>query len=197
MTSAGHLLRWIALGLLTVLAGCAGIEIDATGPTASTVEALRSVPLAPARVTTFRLAPGKDAAMDTALGGLRGAGLAPAKGTWSRLLQDTLVAELTAAGLYDPTADSIIDGQLTDSQVDAAISTGTARLGAQFTVTRAGRVVFDKRLVVDDSWPSSFVGAVAVPEAMNRYGALYKKLVAQLVRDPDFQQALSSRRSMP
>jgi hypothetical protein len=174
-----------------VLAGCANVKVDATGATAGTVEKLRAANLGPAQAGTFKLAPGKDASMDTSLSGLRGNSMSPAKGTWSQLLKDTLVVELTAAGLFDPASRVVIEGQLTDSKVDAAIGTGTGRLAARFLVNRDGRPVFDKELAVDARWESSFVGAVAVPAAINQYSALYKSLVAKLVDDPDFRRALA------
>lgn len=181
----------LPFALALVLAGCASVQLDTTGPTATTVEALRAANLVPAGVGVFQLAPGKDPALDTTLQGLRGSSMAPAKGRWSQLLKDTLVAELSAAGLYNPASAWVIEGQLTDSRVDAAISKGTGRLAAQFTVKRGGQVVFDKPLAIDAQWESSFVGAVAVPEAMNQYGAMYKQLVAKLVADPDFRRALA------
>jgi hypothetical protein len=184
-------LRLAPLLATLVLAGCANVKLDATGATPATVEKLRGAKLAPAQVGTFRLAPGKDPAMDTSLGGLRGNSLAPAKGSWSQLLKDTVVAELTAAGLYDPASSVVIEGLLTDSKVDAAIGTGTGRLAARFVVKNAGRVAYDKELAVDAQWESSFMGAVAIPTAMNQYGALYKALVARLVDDPDFRRALT------
>jgi len=179
--------------LLTVLAvtGCATIKLDVPGATANTVEKLRAANLSPTQVGSFKIAPGKDASMDTSLGGLRSGSLAPAHGGWSQFLKDTLVTELTAAGLYDPASRFVIEGQLTDSRVDAAIGTGTARLAARFIVTNNGYAAYDKELTVDASWPSSFAGAVAIPEAMNQYGALYKKLAASLFDDPDFQSALA------
>ncbi|MGE0099879.1 MAG: hypothetical protein AB7S86_16170 [Hydrogenophaga sp.] len=184
-------LRLAPVLAMLVLAGCANVKLDATGATPATVEKLRSAQLAPAQAGSFRLAPGKDPAMDTSLSGLRGNSLAPAKGSWSQLLKDTVVAELTAAGLYDPASSLVIEGQLTDSKVDAAIGTGTGRLAARFTVKKAGKVAYDKELAVDAQWESSFVGAVAIPAAMNQYGALYKALVAQLVDDPEFRRALT------
>ncbi|HTP94982.1 MAG TPA: hypothetical protein VMK05_03985, partial [Burkholderiales bacterium] len=79
----------------------------------------------------------------------------------------------------------------TDSKVDAAIGTGTARLAARFTVRNGGRLVYDKEIAADASWESSFLGAVALPAAINQYGALYKTLVAKLIDDPDFRRALA------
>ena len=129
--------------------------------------------------------------MDTTLSGLRGSTLAPAKGSWSQLLKDTLVTELTASGLYNAASSSIVEGQLTDSRVDAAIGTGTGRLAARFTVTNGGRVAYEKEVAAEATWESSFMGAVAIPTAMNQYGALYKALVAKLIDDPDFRRALA------
>lgn len=183
--------RIAAAAAALALVGCANVKLDATGATPATVEKLRGANLAPAQAGGFRLAPGKDAAMDTRLDGLRGNTLSPAKGSWSQLLKDTLVAELTAAGLYDTASPRVIEGELTDSKVDAAIGTGTGRLAARFKVISGGKPVFDKELAVDASWESSFMGAVAIPAAMNQYGALYKALVAKLVDDPDFRRALA------
>lgn len=190
MTNA-LMIRLLPLLPALLLAACANVQLGASGATPATVERLRAAQLAPAQVGVFRLAPGKEASMDTTLPGLRGNTLSPAKGSWSQLLKDTLVVELTAAGLYDPASRFVIEGQLTDSRIDAAIGTGTGRLSARFTVANQGRVVYDKDLAVDARWDSSFVGAIAIPEAMNQYGALHKALVAKLVDDPDFRRALA------
>lgn len=184
-------IRWLPLLLVLFAAGCANVQLAATSATPATVERLRAAQLAPAQVGVFRLAAGKEASMDTSLSGLRGNALMPAKGSWSQLLKDTLVIELTAAGLYNPASSIVVEGQLTESQVDAAIATGTGRLAARFTVSNRGSVVFNKELAVDARWESSFLGPVAIPEAMNQYGALYKALVAKLVDDPDFRRALA------
>lgn len=185
------LFRYLPLSFVLVAAGCANVQLSATGATPATVERLRAAQLAPAQVGAFRLAPGRPESMDNALPGLRGNTLSPAKGSWSQHLKDTLVVELTAAGLYDPTAGVVIEGQLTDSQVDAAIGTGTGRLAARFTVAKHGRNIYDKEVVADARWESSFIAAVAIPEAMNQYGTFYKTLVSKLVDDPDFRRALA------
>ncbi|MBK8400156.1 MAG: hypothetical protein IPL29_03550 [Propionivibrio sp.] len=75
--------------------------------------------------------------------------------------------------------------------MDAAIGTGTARLGANFTVDKAGQRLFEKTLSVDSRWDSSFVGAIAIPEAMNQYTALYKELAGKLFDDRDFRSILA------
>ncbi|HTP94199.1 MAG TPA: hypothetical protein VMK05_00005, partial [Burkholderiales bacterium] len=97
-------IRFAPLAIALAVTGCASVKLDVTGATPTTVEKLRAANLAPAQAGSFSLAPGKDPAMDTTLGGLRGSTLAPAKGSWSQLLKDTLIVELTSAGLYNPTS---------------------------------------------------------------------------------------------
>ncbi len=179
------------LGAALLAGGCANVKLDATGATPGTVDKLRAANLAPAQVGSFKLAAGKDPSMDTSLPGLRGNSLAPAKGSFAQLLKDTLIAELSAAGLYDAVSKKVIEGHLTDSMVDASIGIGKGRLAARFTVSNGSTQVFDKEVAVQSSWESSFVGGIAVPEAMNQYGALYKALIAKLVDDPDFRKALA------
>jgi hypothetical protein len=184
-------LRSILLAVTLAVTGCANVKLDATSATPVIVEKLRAANIAPAQVGTFKLAQGKAPAMDTSLSGLRGNTLLPAKGSWSQLLKDTLVTELSAAGLYNTASGSVIEGQLTDSRVDAAIGTGAGRLAARFTVTNAGSLAYDKEVAAEANWESSFMGGVAIPTAINQYGALYKALVTKLVDDPDFRRALA------
>lgn len=177
--------------LAALLVGCAAVKMPPPTASAATVEKLRAANLAPANVGTFALAAGKPAEMDRSVGGLRGSSIAAASGSFSQQLKDELVATLKASGLYDDKAPIVIEGRLTDSKVDAAISTGTARLAAQFSVTRAGQKVYDKEVAVDATWESSFVGAIAIPAAINQYSALYKALVDKLLADAQFRAALS------
>jgi hypothetical protein len=155
-------------------------------------QALRAANLAPTNVGTFKLASGRPPLMDVELsGGLRGGNIAAPSGSYAQHLKEALRAELQSAGLLDPKSKYVIEGQLSDSKVDAAIGTGTARLAARFQVIREGQVLFDKELTVEDSWDSSFIGAVAIPLAIERYSATYRTLVAKLLSDSDFRRALA------
>jgi hypothetical protein len=180
----------VVLGALSLLgAGCANVQLAATQPTPATLERLRGSPLAPMRVGRFALAAGLPADLDRRLPGLRGSTLTADKGSFAQLLRDTLIVELTAAGLHDVASRTVVEGELLDSHVDAAIDTGTGRLSARFVVRRDDSIVFDKPLTVQARWASSFMGPVAVPEAMNQYHGLYKALVGKLVDDTDFRRA--------
>lgn len=183
--------RWAALLLLIGLAACTTVLPPPTAGGESS-QALRAANLVPANAGTFKLAAGLPPTMDKELtGGLRGGNIAAPSGSYAQHLKETLKAELQSAGLLDLQSTSVIDGQLTDSRIDAAIGTGTARLAARFQVVRQGRTVFDKELVAEDSWDSSFVGAVAIPRAIEHYGAIYRLLVGKLLNDSDFRQALA------
>jgi len=172
----------VALVGLSVF-GCVSLQMPPPSSSAETAEKLRAANLAPAKTGSFLVAQGTNPDLDSKLGGLRGSSL-------TQHLKEQIIADLKAAGLYDPNSGIVIDAQLTDSMVDAAIGTGVARLAARFTVTRAGKREYDKQLAVDAKWESSFVGAVAIPMAMNQYGALYKSLTAKLFDDADFRKAL-------
>jgi len=172
--------------------GCATVKMPVpASANADNVTALHNAGLVPAKAAAFTLAPGKPAAMDKTLDGLRGSSVEPENGSFAKTLREQLVVDLKAAGLYDDASNAVISGQLTDSMVDAAIGTGTGRLGAHFTVTRDGMSVYDKTLVVDAKWESSFMGAIALPTAIQQYGALYRTLAGKLFADPDFQKALA------
>ncbi len=178
--------------VLAFLAGCASVKMPAPTPSAANAQKLRATKLVPSQLGTFTLAAGKPATMDTTLGGLRGSTLSPTNGSFAGQLRDELAAELSAAGLLDPKSRIVIEGQLTDSMVDAAIGTGKGRLAAKIQIKRDGQTLFDKEIVAEATWESSFVGAVALPAAINQYGALYKTLVGKLFDDPDFKRALAA-----
>jgi hypothetical protein len=196
LTIHSNLSRAVRLAAVAIvgvsLFGCATVKMpEPTTASADNVGTLHNVALVPAKTGAFTLAAGKPAAMDTTLDGLRGSSVEPADGSFAKTLREQLVVDLKAAGLYDEASNAVISGQLTDSMVDAAIGTGAGRLGAHFTVARGGKTVYDKTLVVDAKWDSSFVGAIALPAAINQYTALYKTLAGKLFADPDFQKALA------
>jgi hypothetical protein len=176
--------------MLVGLVGCAAVKMPPANAAAGTVESLRGAALAPAGTGSFTLASGRPAEMDRSLGGLRGSSVSPASGSFAQQLKEQLITDLRAAGLYDEASKVVIEGQLTDSRVDAAIGTGTGRLAARFLVKRAGATVYDKELAVEEQWESSFVGAVALPAAVNHYTAFYPALTRKLADDPDFRNAL-------
>ncbi|MFN3668099.1 MAG: hypothetical protein ACK4VY_02225 [Brevundimonas sp.] len=111
-------------------------------------------------------------------------------GAYSTYLQEALETELRNAGRLDAAARLRLSGTLTANQLDATgFSIGQASVGARFVLTRDGQVVYDKVHTVDHQWESSFLGAVAIPAAMQGYAATVQKLTHELFSDPAFQAA--------
>lgn len=184
--------RWTLLGLaFAAFTGCASVKLPAPSAGADNVQKLRAANLAPAGAGDFKPAAALPAAKDASQGGLRGSSVSAESGSFARYLRDTLVADLSAAGLYDERSLVRIEGELTETELDAAIGTGTGSLGARFKVMRGGKIVYDKTLRVSESWESSFVGAVALPLAINKYSAFYRALVGKLVDDAEFRAAMA------
>lgn len=183
--------RLFAIACVLFTTGCAQITMGSPKPTMENTQALRSSPLAPAQVGAFTVDAGKPAAMDRSHS-LRGANSvqSPIQGSFAQYLRESLVVELDAAGLLRPTAETVITGTLLNSTVDPAMGTGTAALQARFVVTRNGQQRYAKELSANAQWESSFMGAVAIPLAAANYEGVYRKLVGQLVNDPDFRRAL-------
>jgi hypothetical protein len=188
--------RFLTLGaglaLALQLTGCASINMSQPKPTLATTAALRGAALAPATVGKFQLDSSRSASDDKGIS-LRGGNsvASPIEGSFTQYLRESVRVELEAAGLYDAASQNVITGTLTQSEADAAIGTGKAKLGARFVVTRNGEVKYDNQLAVDDSWESSFVGATAIPLAASHYEGLYRQLAAKLLNDQAFRSALA------
>lgn len=192
MTSTSRMIKLFTLILMFIsMVGCASVKMSPPSASADTLHKLRAANLASSSVGEFGLAPGLKPGLDKSLGGLRGMSLQSANESFSQQLKDTVIVELKAAGLYDEKSELQIEAQLLENQVNAAITTGSAKLAANFTVDKAGKRLFEKSFSVDSQWDSSFIGDIAVPEAINRYSSLYRQLVAKLFDDKDFQITLA------
>ena len=171
-----------------LLAGCAEPALPPPQASLDNIQALRAGDIAPIKVGPFRPAPGPPTEMDKSIIVRAGTQAAP-EGSFAAYLADTLAAELKGAGRLDPNAHLVIAGVITDTHVDSAMPTATARLAAQFTLTRSGQTLFEKTLSVESDWNSDFAGAVAIPDAFNHYSGLFAQLAAKLFADPEFKAA--------
>lgn len=180
----------VAMPVLLAAPGCATVEMGTPIPATEHLLTLRTVRLAPMAVGQFVPAPGLSPATDEAIR-IRGALLKPAGGSLAGHLKGVLTVQLKAAGWLDPASRAVVSGELLRSEVDTAMGTATASLGARFTVKRAGTPVYLAEWRVDDQWEGAFLGAVAIPTAMAHYEALYGKLVGKLLDDPAFRRAMA------
>ena len=174
--------------LCAVAAGCA-TQLPAPAPTFDNIEQLRTTGIAPLSLGEFGPGPSLPSGRDRSVSFRAESLNPPSGGTFSSYLRETISAELTAAGKLDPSAHRVLSGQLVRSEVSTLGSESRGALGARFQLTRDGATVFDKEIVVEDTWPSSYFGAVAIPDAENHYSALYPKLFAALLADAEFRAA--------
>ena len=183
------------IGLLLAayaLAGCASGPIGAHQPSLASIHALRQSGMAPAAVGEFSPAAALPPARDKSVS-VRGSSLRSPSGSFAVYLRDALIADLRAAGKYEPAAPTVITGELIRNELAAGgVSTANSALGARFAVTRAGATLYDKAIDVTHEWSSSFVGAIAIPEAINQYTQMYTRLLQKLFADPEFEAAVAA-----
>lgn len=182
--------RLIVVFIAGLSAGCAQ-SLGAHQVSLDAVQVLRGGGIPAMRVGTFALAPGRSASMDKGVI-IRSVNLtSPDGGSFANYLGKALETDLRAAGKYDESSVLVVQGLLTDSDVNAGIVTGDGVLGARFSLLRSGNPIFEKEITVRSKWDSSYLGPVAIPAAVNQYSALYDKLVLQLLTDDDFKRAVA------
>ncbi|MES1156384.1 MAG: hypothetical protein ABUL73_01275 [Alphaproteobacteria bacterium] len=177
-----------AIAFLCVVSGCA-TQLPAPTSTFDNIQQTRASNIAPLSLGAFGAGPSLPAGREHGLSFRADTLHPPTGGTFSGYLRETIAAELTAAGKLDPNSQHVLSGQLTRSEASTFGSQSRGELGARFQLTNGGTVVFNKEIVVDDTWPSAFMGATAIPDAENHYSGLYPKLFAALLADAEFRAA--------
>jgi hypothetical protein len=175
------------------LTGCASQPLGAHQSSLSTVELVRKAPVASVSVGEFKpaaeLPAGRDKSVSVRLSTIS----SPTGDSFAAYLRESLITELRTAGKYDDGASTRISGQLTHNELNAAgASTGNSKVAARFAVSRGGKVVYDKLITAQHEWSSSFIGAIAIPEAINQYTHMYTRLIEQLFGDEEFATALAA-----
>lgn len=179
----------LAAVLATTL--CSGCAMLAPRYNASleNVQKLKDSGMQPAKVGNFTSTPDKGNANPISI---RGNSLnSPYEGSYAKYLAQALQQELSLAGKLAPDAQTEISGALQKNDVNVP-PTGSASgdLAARFVVTRGGQTRYDQVKSIHDEWDSSFVGAIAIPRAQERYPTLVQKLLAGLFADPAFLEAV-------
>lgn len=122
---------------------------------------------------------------------IRGSSLnSPYNASYADYLGEALKQELLMANRMAAASDVEIGGELLKNDIDASgFSVGKGNMSARFTVKKAGMVRYDQVKTVQSEWESSFVGAVAIPKAVQEYSNMVGKLLAQLYSDSAFVEA--------
>lgn len=180
-------LRIVLSASLASLVACVSVPAPSYQPSIDSTERLMRH-RASVRVGEFDAAPGVSDARLSVRGSAMTAG---GDGRYSSYLRDALATELRSAGRFDPSGATVVSGTLLRNELNGGGSrTGNARLGARFVVRRGDTVVYDRNLEAEHRWDSSFIGAIAIPTAMDNYATGVQKLLQVLFLDPDFERAL-------
>jgi hypothetical protein len=180
------------LALSALLTGCAGVAPNYS-PSLDNVEALKkSGATQPVKTGSFGVTPGMKGAQTLSM---RGSTLSsPVGNNYADYLAQALQEELKLAKLYNPESGIEISGTLITNNVDAGgISTNSGQIEARFVVSSMGKELFNKVKRIERTWESSFVGSVAIPRAASNYNVMVQSLIASLVADPDFVNAIKTQ----
>lgn len=183
--------RLVAAGVMALglwVCACAEAPLPPPQATLENIQAVRAAQLKPMALGSFSAAPGQPADMDKGIT-IR-AGYQPAPdGSFARYLGQTIAAQLLGAGQLQAASGAVLSGVVTETHADSSLPTARAALGAQFTLLKDGKAVFQKTLRAETTWSSNFIGAVAIPDAFDHYESLFPKLANTLFTDPDFVAA--------
>lgn len=114
----------------------------------------------------------------------------PYDNSFSAYIAEAIKQELTLAKRNSPASNIEITGELLKNDIDATgFSTGTTTIEARFRVSRDGKTNFDQVKSVSHEFPSHFVGAIAVPNAVLSYNVALQKLLNSLYEDKAFIEA--------
>jgi hypothetical protein len=159
----------------------------------SAVQDLKSAGIAAVAVNDFAADP-KSAKVIESLT-IRGGKYSSPAGTFARYVSNALRLELDSARAGNAQPAIIIDGVLLRNELNAAgFSTGFAILELALTVKSGGALVYEGKKSARHEWPSNFVGAIAIPRAIENYPIAVRKVLAEFYSDPAFVRAISAAR---
>jgi len=123
--------------------------------------------------------------------GIRGSAMKAGQGSFSSYLKDAVAAELKLGNKLGTTGDAELSAVILVNELNTGVGgTGDGTLSARFTVLRDKVTAYDKSLTAKTEFPSSFVGAIAIPNAVNAFVPLVQKLIETLFSDADFVKAV-------
>jgi hypothetical protein len=170
--------------LIFTMSGCS-IKGHKFTPDFNSINELKDADLKPMNVQNK--ASGNDEAI-----GLRAAKMvSPYGGSFSKYLELSLEEELKQAALYNNESNIKISATLLKNDVSiASFSIGEADLSANFIVTKQDKKIYEKVHSIHHEWDSSFVGQIAIENALNNYPIAMQKLIDNFLLDEELKQVL-------
>lgn len=178
----------VAVAVSAVLVGCAGPAPN-YAPSIDNVEVLKKSGAAPLKTGSLAVKEGLPGGVSLSVRANQM--VSPVGKNFGDYIMAALQQELELAKLHDPRSGVVISGELLENNIDAGgFSTAEGQIKVRFVVKANDQVKYDKVKRIVHKWESSFVGAVAIPKAINSYPEMVQMVIRDLLRDPDFVAAV-------
>ena len=113
--------------------------------------------------------------------------VSPYGGTFSKYLEISLEEQLKLASLYNKKSSVEISTELLINKINTI--TGKTDLSAKFIVKENMKIKYEKIHTIRHKWETSFLGQIAIQNAMISYPIAIQKLINKLLKDDDFLKA--------
>jgi len=113
-------------------------------------------------------------------------------GNYSDYLKEALIQELEEAKLLDPSSNIEIRAYILKNEISTGISDGLSEIEVRFLVFKNNKQVYESLKAAQNTWPSSFFGAVAAAAAKENYSVIYNKVIGSLFSDIGFINAIKN-----
>lgn len=111
--------------------------------------------------------------------------------SYSDYISDSLKQQLSQNNLYNPNSDIMIKTKLLKNNADIwGFSIGSYDLVVNFKIFKNDVILYDKNIENKHSFPSHFVGNIAIENAINNYPIAVQKVIAKFLIDNDTIQIL-------
>jgi len=180
-----------ALAVAAVLGACTHAAPSYTASVAS-VEVTSKLDGAIA-VGKFTFAPGGEAQLNS-VGARADTFTSPVNNSYADYFADAATKELQAGGKLDPGSPRVLTGVLEKNYLSAAgMATNQSDLVVRFKLSKGSQPVYEKAIEAKREWESSFIGAIAIPRALDNYIATIQDLMRNLFSDPQFAAAAGAK----
>jgi len=143
----------------------------------------------PIAVGKFEFEKGREAELNS-VGARAGVFVSPINNSFADYFGDAVTKDLKAAGKFDASSPRVLTGVLVKNYLTAAgTQVNESDLQVRFRLAQGRNTLYDKLIQAQNQWESSFMGAIAIPRALDNYVATIQKLINNLFSDPDFIRA--------
>jgi hypothetical protein len=106
--------------------------------------------------------------------------------SYSDYVFNSLRQQLSQNNLYNPNSDIMIKTKLLKNNVDIwGFSVGNYDLIVNFKIFKNNIVLYDKNIESNHSFPSHFIGNIAIENAINNYPLAVQKVIAKFLIDSE------------